>query len=681
MKHLFKLFLLMCLPLFSSAQKHYTDSLKHALSIAKTDSARFSTLGDLAYYYAAADLKTGFKYVDERIAIARRNNKPLDESSSLLMKGYMMMLSSKYIESFQYLEQALKIAEDPNNENKGWYRGNYYNPAKNRADMIANVHLSWGELMDATGNTPEALYQFNETVKYAQDAGDKGLVAWGQQGLAVTYFYMSGKTDSALVLIKKALPVIEHDSKQLFGNIGIKKYLGETDELIADVYAAKHNRQLFLYYLHKGIYDGITQVDINDLSGCYAELAEYYLRKKNTDSSLYYSAKELDASRQGNQNNLSGGLSDLYQSYKLSGQADSAAKYAALAIVAKDSVNQASQQNLADFQKKMFNEQLQLGNQEKERITVEDRNKTIAFILGILVIMLFAIVFYRNNKRTKIANKTLFEQKEEIQHTLVQLKGTQQQLIQSEKMASLGELTAGIAHEIQNPLNFVNNFSEVSNELMDEMKEELDKGDIDEAKFIADDIKQNLEKINQHGKRAEAIVKGMLQHSQQTKGVKELTNMNALCDEYLRLSYHGLRAKDKSINVEFKTDFDENAGSINIVRQDLGKALLNIINNAFYAAHEMQKAMGEEYKPLVIIQTKKSGGSIEIMVSDNGAGIPPNIINKIFQPFFTTKPTGQGTGLGLSLAYDIITKEHSGTLTVESVEGKGSGFVIAIPYN
>ncbi|MFZ1228190.1 MAG: ATP-binding protein, partial [Saprospiraceae bacterium] len=271
----------------------------------------------------------------------------------------------------------------------------------------------------------------------------------------------------------------------------------------------------------------------------------------------------------------------------------------------------------------------------------------------------------------------------ELNNTLSTLKLAQTQLIQSEKMASLGELTAGIAHEIQNPLNFVNNFSELSNELIDEMNAELDKGDIEEAKAIAIDVKQNLDKINHHGKRADAIVKGMLQHSRKTDGQKEPTDINALCDEYLRLSYHGLRAKDKSFNATFKTDFDGSIGNINIIPQDIGRVILNLINNAFYAVNEHRDALyasndANAYEPTVSISTKQIGDKVEIKVTDNGNGIPQNIVDKIFQPFFTTKPTGQGTGLGLSLSYDII-KAHGGDIKVESKEGEGSSFIIILP--
>ena len=274
----------------------------------------------------------------------------------------------------------------------------------------------------------------------------------------------------------------------------------------------------------------------------------------------------------------------------------------------------------------------------------------------------------------------LTKQKEELEITLHELKSAQAQLIQSEKMASLGELTAGIAHEIQNPLNFVNNFTEVNDELMTELVDEIEKGNTEEVKLIASNIKQNLEKINHHGKRADAIVKGMLQHSRKNTGQKEPTDINALCDEYLRLSYHGLRAKDKSFNSDFKTDFDESVGKINVIQQDIGRALLNLFNNAFYAVNEKKKTADENYKPFVSVQTKKINDKVEIIVTDNGNGIPQNIIDKIFQPFFTTKPTGQGTGLGLSLSYDII-KAHGGELKVETKEGEGSEFVIQLPFN
>jgi two-component system NtrC family sensor kinase len=250
-------------------------------------------------------------------------------------------------------------------------------------------------------------------------------------------------------------------------------------------------------------------------------------------------------------------------------------------------------------------------------------------------------------------------------------------------MASLGELTAGIAHEIQNPLNFVNNFSEVNKEMLEELKAERIKPKAERDDNLQDelinDVTDNSEKINLHGKRADTIVKGMLQHSQKSSGLKEPTDINALCEEYLRLSYHGLRAKDKSFTADFKTDFDETIGKINIVPRDIGRVLLNLYNNAFYTVNEKKKAAKENYRPLLSIQTKKINNDIEITVADNGNGIPASIREKIFQPFFTTKPTGQGTGLGLSLAYDIVTKGHGGKLKVETKEGDGTEFVVQLP--
>jgi signal transduction histidine kinase/ligand-binding sensor domain-containing protein len=277
------------------------------------------------------------------------------------------------------------------------------------------------------------------------------------------------------------------------------------------------------------------------------------------------------------------------------------------------------------------------------------------------------------------ANHELNDQKEALSNSLTNLKQTQIQLIQSEKMASLGELTAGIAHEIQNPLNFVNNFSEVSAELIDEMDQELDKGDIAEAKAIGADLKQNLEKIRQHGKRADSIVKGMLEHSRTRTGEKLLTDLNGLCDEFLKLSYHGLRAKDKNFNAEMVTNYDANLPKINIVQQDLGRVLLNLFNNAFYAVNQKQKTAGTDYKPEVMVTTSTEKNNIVIKVKDNGNGIPDNIKDKIMQPFFTTKPTGEGTGLGLSLSYDIVVKGHGGRITIQTVENEFSEFIVEIP--
>jgi signal transduction histidine kinase len=283
-------------------------------------------------------------------------------------------------------------------------------------------------------------------------------------------------------------------------------------------------------------------------------------------------------------------------------------------------------------------------------------------------------------EREKTREKEL-AQAREIEKAYNELKTTQQQLIHSEKMASLGELTAGIAHEIQNPLNFVNNFSDVNTELVSELKAALKKGDLKEAEEVADDISENEKKIVHHGKRAEEIVKSMLQHSRGTEGKKELTNLNTLADEYLRLAFHGMRAKDKSFNSEMETDLDNNLGEVNVVPQDIGRVLLNLITNAFHALHQRKQAERDGYQPKVTLQTLRKNDKVEIRVKDNGAGIPEAIRSKIFEPFFSTKGTGKGTGLGLSLSYDIITKGHNGQIRVESQEGEGTEFIVALPIN
>ena len=297
-----------------------------------------------------------------------------------------------------------------------------------------------------------------------------------------------------------------------------------------------------------------------------------------------------------------------------------------------------------------------------------------------------AILLEETIEELEQKRKAIEETNAALEKSLEELKATQVQLIQSEKMASLGELTAGIAHEIQNPLNFVNNFSEVCNELIEEMREQMENENAEEAKAIANEIKMSLEKINLHGKRADGIVKSMLQHSRTSTGKKEPTDINVLADEYLRLAYHGLRAKDKSFNAALKTDYDENIGLIKIVSQDIGRVILNLITNAFYAVMEKKKLQpearlpeGQGYEPTVTVSTKKIDNKIIINVKDNGTGIPQKALDKIFQPFFTTKPTGQGTGLGLSLSYDIVTKGHGGELKVETKEGEYTTFSVILP--
>ncbi|MEO7444514.1 MAG: ATP-binding protein, partial [Ferruginibacter sp.] len=491
---------------------------------------------------------------------------------------------------------------------------------------------------------------------------------------------------------------------------GYLLYKGYILRKIGDLYLQHLQVDSAKYYYRYAIESNTKEYNLTELGRANIVFAKLYNGLQQPDSIMHYARTAFNIAIDLNDPYIlasSAGL--MSDAYNMLGHTDSAFAYQRISKKLSDSLNTAKIEKITQFQNMGFEEQQRLEKEAQQNKDAKTRITTIALFSGLALVALLAIIFYRNNRQKQKANTVL-------EKTLSNLKSTQTQLVQSEKMASLGELTAGIAHEIQNPLNFVNNFSEVSNELIDEMNLELDKGDINEAKIISKDIKQNLEKINHHGKRADAIVKGMLQHSQSSSGKKEPTDINALCDEYLRLSYHGLRAKDKSFNATIKTDFDESLsadeagiGKINIIPQDIGRVILNLINNAFYACAERsrsavaekQKQNNPGYEPTVTVSTRlvispspigsgQAGGQrgVEIKVSDNGKGIPQKVLDKIFQPFFTTKPTGQGTGLGLSLAYDII-KANGGEIKVETLSAEaiaqagtekvGSAFIIHLP--
>ena len=421
---------------------------------------------------------------------------------------------------------------------------------------------------------------------------------------------------------------------------------------------------------------------------CY-DLAQSYMGDGDYEKAIEYASKAYDLGSEINHYTIKILSADLLsQLYERTGQKEKAYTYLKLYRSLKDEndkLNNAANRSQLEVKTILNQRQREIEQLETASQLKEQENKTqriwIMSIAGALAsLILLSFILVRNNRQKQKTNKVL-------ETTLANLKATQAQLIQSEKMASLGELTAGIAHEIQNPLNFVNNFSEVSTELVKEMVDEFDKGNTEDVKAIANDVVQNLEKINHHGKRAADIVKGMLQHSRTSTGQKEPTDINALADEYLRLAYHGLRAKDKSFNADYKTVLDEKLPKVQVIPQDIGRVLLNLINNAFYAVDKKAKSGIVDYKPEVIVSTKAiplPGGDrgglkeVQISVKDNGPGIPEEIKDKIFQPFFTTKPTGQGTGLGLSLSYDIV-KAHGGELTVETIIGKGSKFIISFP--
>jgi len=654
------LLFVLILPSIARAQTNSVDSLYQALQKAITDSAAYNITMELTYFYEELNIDSALYYSDKAIWIAKNNNETYAEASALNDKGYQFLILGKYRESLKCLQQAYDLLENSINEKNDWNT--------NRLLTLSTNHHMFGLLMSNTGNTKQVIFHYKEAGKIAEKIDAQLRTHFANSNLGDTY-YKLGMLDSALYFAHKAEAIKLPPS----GN----KYAGWNLFLLGRIYYKMGEKDLAKHYYFKGIVISKTYNNPYILADIYNELTKIYLSENIKDSALYYAVQNSSnlsvLGYGGNvRNNIGTAYENLYLSYQLNNQYDSAFKYQSLALVAKDSLFENRIKSLADFQNLTFNEQLRLQKVEQEKELYQNKIRIYASLTGLGIILIIALMLYRNNRQKQKSNIVLGK-------TLHDLKSTQSQLIQSEKMASLGELTAGIAHEIQNPLNFVNNFSEVNSELIEELEEEAGKGNLEEIKVIAKDIKENEEKIKHHGQRAAGIVKGMLEHSRTSDGKKELTDINALADEYLRLAYHGLRAKDKSFNADFKTDLDSSLPKVNVIPQEIGRVLLNLINNAFYAVDKKAKEGIDGYKPEVIVTTKSHEKSIEISVRDNGSGIPDEIKDKIFQPFFTTKPTGQGTGLGLSLSYDIITKGHNGSLEVDTTEGIGSDFIVQLP--
>ena len=680
MKIFFKILLFFLLPALAFSQTANIDSLKNTLANAASDSARYRACKFIYDFYEETNRDSAFQYAEKTLLLAQKNKKKLAEIHSLNNKAYQLIGMGRYAESLQYLLEAFRKLEAPGIESEKTWILFSSNPSfftgNNKLLMLAYTHHIFGILMWQTDNNEQSVVHFGQARKISSGIGHEIRQMMADMNLGRGYATIN-QLDTALQLEKEA--------EQLAFKTNFKKYLGQVYYLIAGIYQKKNDTLTEKKYYHLAIQTSKDQNNLSSLSGSYFALAKYFLSRAEKDSALYYSMKNLEVIRRlGLVTVLSVNLGTVYEnvylSYKLGGPHDSLFKYQGLTLAVKDSLYKIRIKNLTAFQNVTLNEQLRLQNAEKEKITYQNKIRTYFMLAGIGMLLLLAIIFYRNNRQKHRA-------KVKIEKAYDELKATQQQLIQSEKMASLGELTAGIAHEIQNPLNFVNNFSEVNEELIKELKGEADRGNLDEVKAIANDIAFNSGKINHHGKRADTIVKGMLQHSRTSNGQKEPTDINALADEYVRLAYHGLRAKDKSFNADIKTEFDNTIGKINIIPQDIGRVILNLINNAFYVVDEKKKQngnarpkdpVGRGYEPTVSVSTKRKEDKVVIMIKDNGNGIPQKVLDKIFQPFFTTKPTGQGTGLGLSLAYDIITKGHSGELKVETKEGEGSSFSIVL---
>ncbi len=687
MKLSLKIALLLLLPAFVKAQsRQQIDSVYLVLQHAANDTVRMGACSMLGSLYDDVNADSGLYYCNKGIAIAEKLDLQLNKAMMLAYMAWPLMKTGNYPEALRVINQGFKIAEDPSNGKKAGNLQKGQTLQMYRLSVIGILYTALESLYGYTGNYEKQIAIAHEAIPHLEAARDSFNLAGLYPDIGDSYLKLN-KTDSALFYQQKSL---YYYSKLPFDT---RKYEGATYTSIGMIYEQIGNTDLARENYQKAMQVSELNGNPRHTGNACLQLAKLYQSLNKADSAFIYAKKALEAFTLGGYEKEKAiayrMISDYYHDQNNTG---SSFAYLRLATLLNDSLGSIEKKRLQEFQVAAFNQQLQLQEVEKEKIENEGKLKTYSIIALIAVFSIIGLLLYRNNRQKQKANQTLKYKNNEIERTLIELKSTQSQLIQSEKMASLGELTAGIAHEIQNPLNFVNNFSEVNNELIDELNEELDKGDIDEAKAISKDIKENGQKINHHGKRADAIVKGMLQHSRTSTGQKEPTDINALADEYLRLSYHGLRAKDKSFNADFKTEFDENLPKINVIPQDIGRVLLNLINNAFYAAPLPPSADGGFkdpnyiHKPMVIVKTSSiippSGGTrgAVISVSDNGPGIPSDIKDKIFQPFFTTKPTGSGTGLGLSLSYDIV-KAHGGELTVKTKEGEGSEFIILLPMN
>jgi two-component system NtrC family sensor kinase len=690
------------------AQQDKIDSLDKVLMQNNlADSIRIKSLNKLATLSGRYDKKRAYSLYSQSITLARRSKNLYGEIRALVGLTKFQRRDRDFAASRESLVQALQLAHK-----------------SQRPDFVTDAinDLYQDYLAYPSGDKIQELEYALYYLKLAEQFGVQSIIADActQTGYM---FSILGDFSNAFKYHKRALKILEQNKyrfslirahallflaetykeqedynqaiqqhKQSFQLANQFKSLilaAENEGSLASIYQKQKRYNEAFNFAFRGLATYTYLKSDGGISYLSLILARIYVNTNKPDSALVLGKTTIQfAEKDGDLDLLKSGHEVLSKAYELKKDFKTAYYHNLIYQRYEDSLfNKSKAYQVAYLQ---YSTELSL---KESKINLLEKDKVIrigearrqqlllyAMLAGVTLVLVLMFVLIKNYRTKQRANNLLQKQKEEIQATLVELKSTQAQLIQSEKMASLGELTAGIAHEIQNPLNFVNNFSEVNKELIGELYEEQTKElrNFQIENEILNDIDQNLEKVIHHGKRADAIVKGMLQHSRVSTGQKELTDINALADEYLRLSYHGLRAKDKTFNATLQTDFDATIGKINIVPQDIGRVLLNLYNNAFYAVTEKKKQPGEDYEPTVSVSTKKTNGKVEIRVGDNGNGIPQKVLDKIFQPFFTTKPTGQGTGLGLSLSYDII-KAHGGEIKVETKEGEGAEFIIQLP--
>ena len=664
---------------FTAAQQSYIDSVLQKINTTQNDTARLILFSALTEVYIETKADSSLYYAEKALAIATKLNLPLEEVFALAEKGYSYLNMGNYPRSLQIFLSAIAIAEDPKSEDNilradypppDDFTNRHIPPLKQRLDKLARIHQYMGILYSNNNNYEKALTHFLKARELTAQTGNLRLSGITNITLGRVYLALN-KPDSALMAGQKA-----YDQAM---QAGYKRYLGSILLNLGRIHAARGQANLANDYFRKAI---AASKEFSYYRGAIASnllLADFYKHSGKKDSSFFYIMNALPIAYNLNAPDLLlRSYTALADYYKTTNNNDSAVKYQGLIIKINDSLFNSKQAQ--QFQNIDFDEQQR--QQQIDAAKAAYRNKWRMYVLltGLAIFLFIGVLLWRNSRQRKKANLLLSSQKKELETALQTLKSTQTQLIHSEKMASLGELTAGIAHEIQNPLNFINNFSEVNTELIDELQETINSGSMTEAISISTSIKENEQKITYHGKRADTIVKGMLHHSRSSTGQKEPADINALIDECLRLSYHGMRAKDTLFNATIETNLDANIGTIKINSQDIGRVLLNLFTNSFYSVTEKKKQVDETYNPVISVISKKLNNKIEIIIKDNGIGIPQTALDKIFQPFFTTKPTGQGTGLGLSMSYDIV-KAHEGDIKVETREGEGAEFIIHLPLD
>ena len=581
---------------------------------------------------------------------------------AMSMYGQAYRLAGNFTQALEYHYRAIDLAKSlKDNSMIGYTLNQSAHIFKDREDVDKSVEIYKESINYSTGGDVEVFrfYPYmNLGFVYLNAGIADSAKFYSEKAELMLRSIMAKETPERKAIMERSLYVY------VLSNLG-GAYSLMKDKANADIWYSSAQKIIDLY---KGAQTRYFQF-------FYFNLAKHYKRFDLTDSSLYAAKEAINTVAGTPVEYLASGPAKMLSDYYEKTDADSAVKYLKIFLKGNDIMNSTR-----------VTQQLQMmaveESQRKEDIEAaakQSRQRIILYslIAGLCSVVFFAFYMLRANRIRQRINRELSEQKTQLEHTIGELKSTQAQLVHAEKMASLGELTAGIAHEIQNPLNFVNNFSDVNQELIDELKEELQKGDLREASAIADNLKENESKINLHGKRADGIVKSMLQHSRGSAGLKESTDVNKLVDEYIRLAFHGYRAKVKDFNVDLDINLDPLAGSAPMVRQDIGRVILNLLNNAFYAV--MEKTGKADYKPKVSVTTKRERNAVMIEIADNGSGIADNKLAKIFQPFFTTKPTGEGTGLGLSLSYDIITKGHGGQLTCDTKPNEYTKFAITLP--